>query len=172
MSGRLSATEKPISSAGFSELYERYATDVLRVAYYYLKDRQKAEDITQDVFVKLMTARPTLMEGKEKAWLLKVTLNKCRDSWRSAWYKRVILGHPAFELFPAPDEIGSLADEQAISESIGKLPVEFKEVVLLHYYQGFSVNEIAEILNIAEGTVSSRLSRARNRLKGMLKENE
>ena len=172
MSDRLSEAEKPASSAGFSELYERYATDVLRVAYYYLKDRQKAEDITQDVFVKLLTARPSLMEGKEKAWLLKVTLNKCRDSWRSAWYKRIILGHPAFELFPAPDEFCSLAEEQAMSESIGKLPTEFKEVVLLHYYQGFSVTEIAEILNIAEGTVSSRLSRARTKLKGMLKENE
>jgi len=172
MSDRLSAEEKPASSADFSELYDQYATDVLRVAYYYLRDRQKAEDITQDVFVKLLTTRPSLIEGKEKAWLLKVTLNKCRDSWRSAWYKRIILGHPAFELFPAEDEISGLADEQAISESIGRLPVEFKEVVLLHYYQGFSVAEIAEILKIAEGTVSSRLSRARNKLKGMLNENE
>jgi RNA polymerase sigma-70 factor (ECF subfamily) len=172
MSDSNSSRENASPPLDFSALYDRYATDVLRVSYYYLGDRQKAEDITQDVFVKLLTVKPALVEGKEKAWLLKVALNKCRDTWRNSWYKRVILGHPAFELFPAPDEIGSLAEEQALTEAIGRLPSEFKEVVLLYYYQGFSVAEIAEMYNMAEGTVSSRLSRARSKLKGMLDDHE
>ena len=158
-----------VSSLSFEELYDKYATDVLRVAYYYLGDRQRSEDVTQDVFVKLLTTKPELISGREKSWLLKVTLNKCRDLWRSSWIKKVILGHPKFELFPADDEIGRAAESAALAEAVNHLPGEFKEVVLLYYYQGFSVNEIAEMLEVPEGTVSSRLSRARTRLTKELK---
>ena len=159
----------PASGMTFDELYEQYATDVLRVSYYYLGDRQRAEDVMQDVFVKYLLNRPVLQAGREKSWLLKVALNRCRDLWRSSWLKKVILGHPSFELFPADDEIGRAADSMALAESINKLPGEFKEVVLLHYYQGYSVAEIAGILEVAEGTVSSRLSRARGRITKELK---
>lgn len=153
----------------FEDLYEKYATDVLRVSYYYLGDRQRAEDVTQDVFVKLLVNRPVLIPGHEKSWLLKVALNRCKDLWRSSWLKRVILGHPAFELFPVEDEIERLADSAALAESVANLPPEFKEVVLLYYYQGYSVSEISGILDVPEGTVSSRLSRARSRLTKDLK---
>ena len=170
-----SAGSQSSSSSGaednlsFDQLYEKYATDVLRVAYYYLGDRQRAEDVTQDVFVKLILTKPELVPGKEKAWLLKVALNRCRDLWRGAWFRKVVLGHPAFELFPADDEIGRVAESAALAEAVNRLPAEFKEVVLLHYYQGYGVSEISDMLDIAEGTVSSRLSRARSRLQNLLK---
>ena len=156
----------------FDELYRLYATDVLRVSYYYLGNREQAEDVTQDVFVKLITNQPELEPGREKAWLFKVALNRCRDIWRGSWFKKVVLGHPAFELFPAPDEIGTVADQYDLAEAVSRLRPEFKEVVLLFYYQGFSVTEIADMLGIAEGTVSSRLSRARNKLQEELKGDE
>ena len=92
--------------------------------------------------------------------------------WRSSWIKKVVLGHPGFECFPAPDMIGRLADQQMLSEAVSRLKPEFKEVVLLFYYQGFSVSEIASMLDIAEGTVSSRLSRAREKLQKELKGDE
>ena len=155
--------------ATFEELYERYATDVLRVCYFYLGDRQKAEDVCQDVFVRLITTSPTLQEGREKAWLLKVALNRCRDLWRDAWLKRVVLGSPAFELVPAPDEIDSLAEKQEIMQAINQLPATFKEVILLHYYQGYGISEIAEMMELPEGTISSRLSRGRKKLETILK---
>ena len=164
-----SLQENVSSVLSFDELYERYATDVLRVSYYYLGDRQRAEDVTQDVFVRLISTRPELIAGREKAWLLKVALNRCRDLWRGAWLKKVILGHPAFELFPADDEIGRIAENAALAEAVNRLPAVFKEVVLLHYYQGYGVSEIASMLDISEGTVSSRLSRARSRLQNDLK---
>ena len=126
-------------SLAFDEIYERYATDVLRVSYYYLGDRQKAEDVTQDVFVRLLTTQPALDPGHEKAWLLKVALNRCRDLWRSSWARRVLLGHPAFELIPAEDEISRLTDEQAMAEAINRLPSDFKEVILLFYYQNYTI---------------------------------
>ena len=155
--------------AYFEEIFEKYATDVLRVSYFYLGDRQKAEDVCQDVFVRLITNAPVLQEGREKAWLLKVALNRCRDLWRGAWVKRVILGSPAFELIPAPDEIGKLADQQEIMGAIHQLPASFREVILLHYYQGYGITEIAEMMDLPEGTISSRLSRGRKKLESILK---
>lgn len=119
----------------YEELYEKYATDVLRVSYFYLGDRQRAEDVCQDVFVRLMTNAPDLQEGREKAWLLKVALNRCRDLWRGAWLKRVVLGSPAFEMIPAPDDSGRRDDEEAMMKAIHELPPTFREAILLYYYQ-------------------------------------
>lgn len=156
------------SSAYFAELYEKYATDVLRMCYFYLADRQKAEDVTQDVFVRLITTNPDLQEGREKAWLLKVAMNRCRDLWRGAWLKRVVLGSPMFELVPAPDEFGQMAEQQEMMSAINQLPGMFKEVILLHYYQGYGIAEIAEMMELPEGTISSRLSRGRKKLEMIL----
>lgn len=154
--------------AYFARLYDQYATDVLRVCYFYLSDREKAEDVCQDVFVRLMTTHPLLQPGREKSWLLKVALNRCRDLWRGAWLKRVILGGPTFELIPAPDEFSRRDDQQAMMAAINQLPATFKEVILLHYYQGMNIAEIAQMLELPEGTISSRLSRGRKKLESIL----
>lgn len=154
--------------AYFARLYDQYATDVLRVCYFYLSDREKAEDVCQDVFVRLMTTHPLLQPGREKSWILKVALNRCRDLWRGAWLKRVILGGPTFELIPAPDEFSRRDDQQAMMAAINQLPATFKEVILLHYYQGMNIAEIAQMLELPEGTISSRLSRGRKKLESIL----
>jgi RNA polymerase sigma-70 factor (ECF subfamily) len=154
----------------FEAIYEKYADDVLRVSYFYLGDRHQAEDVTQDVFVRLLTNAPDLEEGKEKPWLLKVALNRCRDIWRAAWVKRVVLGSPAMELTPAPDRMDENLEKQELLASIRRLPADFRDVILLHYYQGYGIAEIAEMLKVPEGTISSRLSRGRKKLEEILKE--
>lgn len=154
----------------FEELYTQYANDVLRVSYFYLGDRQQAEDVTQDVFVRLLTNAPDLEPGKEKAWLLKVALNRCRDLWRAAWVKRVVLGSPAMELTPAPDQMDDRLERQELLAAIRRLPTDFRDVILLHYYQGYGIAEIAQMLRVPEGTISSRLSRGRKKLEDILKE--
>ncbi len=154
----------------FEALYEKYANDVLRVSYFYLGDRQKAEDVTQDVFVRLLTHTPELIPGREKAWLLKVALNRCRDLWRAAWVKRVVLGSPAMELTPAPGNLDDRLEKQELMQAIHRLPTDFREVILLHYYQGYGIAEIAAMLGVPEGTISSRLSRGRKKLEDILKE--
>ena len=154
----------------YEELYEKYATDVLRVSYFYLGDRQRAEDVCQDVFVRLITNAPVLEEGREKAWLLKVALNRCRDLWRGAWLKRVVLGSPAFELIPAPDDREKRDEEEAMMKAIHQLPAAFREAILLYYYQGYGISEISQMLDLPEGTISSRLSRARKKLEQILKD--
>ena len=82
-----SSVKAPDRNAQFEELYAQYADDVLRMAYFYLADKQKAEDVCQDVFVKLYTRGEAIAPGCEKAWLLRVTVNCCRDLWRSAWLR-------------------------------------------------------------------------------------
>lgn len=156
----------------FEELYETYANDVLRMSYFYLGDRQQAEDVTQDVFVRLLTHAPDLEPGKEKAWLLKVALNRCRDLWRAAWVKRVVLGSPALDLTPAPDRMDERLEQQELLASIRRLPADFRDVILLHYYQGYGISEIARMMNVPEGTISSRLSRGRKKLEEILKERD
>ena len=161
-----------MSDEQFEALYEKYANDVLRVSYFYLGDRQQAEDVTQDVFVRLLQSAPELVEGKEKAWLLKVALNRCRDLWRAAWVKRVVLGSPAMELAPAPDKMDERLEKQELMQAIRRLPADFRDVILLHYYQGYGIGEIAQIMKVPEGTISSRLSRGRKKLEELLKERD
>ncbi len=153
----------------FNELYQAYAGDVLRVSYFYLGDRQKAEDVTQDVFVRLIRTDPVLIPGKEKAWLLTVALNRCRDLWRESWFKRVVLGSPQLEIKKAPDKLDDEIERQELREAVRKLPSAFREVVLLHYFQGYGIAEISQMLHVPEGTISSRLSRARKKLEELLK---
>ena len=149
-------------------LYRQYANDVLRVSYFYLGNRDHAEDVTQDVFMRLMQANPDLSPGKEKAWLLKVALNRCRDLWRSSWHKRVLLGSPKLELIPGRDEISERTEKEALMQAVNALPSGEREVFLLYYYQNYSISQTAEILGLPEGTISSRLSRGRNKLKQYL----
>lgn len=164
------AGKRRMDERAFEELYAKYASDVLRVSYFYLGDRQQAEDVTQDVFVRLLTHTPDLVPGREKAWLLKVALNRCRDLWRAAWVKRVVLGSPAMELAPAPENMEERLERQELLAAIRRLPPDFRDVILLHYYQGYGIAEIADMLKVPEGTISSRLSRGRKKLEDILKE--
>ena len=109
--------------------------------------------------------------GKEKAWLLRVTVNCCRDLWRGAWLRRVVLGAPTLDVVPSQDETVEEREEKAeLMRAVNRLPAPFRETILLHYYQGLGIAEIAQMLNLPEGTISSRLSRARKKLEVLLKE--
>lgn len=169
----MEAGDREALNARFERIYSEYADDVLRMAYFYLADRHKAEDVCQDVFVKLFTRAEEIEPGREKAWLLRVTVNLCRDTWRGAWLKRVVLGSPALEVVPAQeDEVEAREEKAAVMRAVHRLPAAFRETILLHYYQGLGISEIAETLGLPEGTVSSRLSRARRKLEGLLKEED
>ncbi len=156
-----------------TRLYEQYANDVLRVSYFYLGDRQKAEDVMQEVFLRLYTRQPELEEGKEKAWLLKVALNLCRDIWRTGWVKRVVLGSKVLEMIPSEaDAIEDRLEKEALLQAVHSLPAAEREVFILFYYQGYGIEEISSMLNIPAGTISSRLSRGRVKLKNLLERSD
>ena len=157
-------------SAWFDALYTRYASDIIRVSYFYLGDRGKAEDVCHDAFVSLFVNRPALEPGHEKTWLLKVAMNRCRDIWRSAWVRRVISGSPAFEMIPAPDTLGKHMEKAEVLQAVHSLTADYREIFILYYYQGYGISEISGILNLPEGTISSRLSRGRKKLEAILGE--
>ncbi len=142
-------------------LFHRYRDDVYRLAVNYTRSPQEAEDVCQTVFLKLLE-QPDLMPGREKAWLMQVTANECRDLLRSSWWKRTVPLEQAFQI-PKTE-----ADETIYL--LRKLPPKYRVVLYLHYYEQYTTAEIAQLLKIPTGTVSTRLKRARERLKTMLKE--
>lgn len=142
-------------------LFHRYRDDVYRLAVNYTRSQAEAEDVCQTVFLKLLE-QEDLMPGKEKAWLMQVTANECRDLLRSSWWKRTVPLEYAFQL-PQTE-----ADETLYL--LRKLQPKYRVVLYLHYYEQYTTEEIAQLLKIPRGTVSTRLSRARERLKSMLKE--
>lgn len=143
------------------DLFHRYRDDVYRLAVNYTRSAQEAEDICQSVFLKLLE-QPNLTPGKEKAWLMQVTANECRDLLRSSWWRRTV------PLETAATEPRGEADETI--RLLCTLPPKYRVVLYLHYYEQFTTPEIAKLLKIPTGTVSTRLSRGRDRLKAMLKE--
>lgn len=160
-----------LSRLNFESLYDLYATDIIRVAYVYLRDIQKAEDICHDTFVKVINNPKTLINGKEKTFLLTVAVNLCRDYLRSSWFKKTTFDDDIISQTVSNNDFTSAEDMDVIN-AISKLSAKFKEPILLHYYQGYGLSEIAEILNISLGTVSSRLARARTKLAELLKVDE
>lgn len=142
---------------------------VLRLAYAILLDRGQAEDVFQDVFLKAYQQGARLQEPERiRPWLLQVTANRCRDLRRSFWWRRTQPLRPEeAERREAPT--GDPAQE-AVAEAVWALPEGFRETVVLHYYEGFATAEVARLLGLSEGTVHSRLHRARQLLKERLKE--
>ena len=145
-----------------SSVVEKYSDMVFRTAYHALCDRHYAEDITQEVFLKLMRLLPDFdSDEHEKAWLLKVTLNMCKT------YNRKTYSHPTAELtenIVSRERFG----QDPVTEAVMELPEKYRTVIYLHYFEGYKVAEIAEMLGKNPNTVSSLLMRARERLKNML----
>ncbi len=148
------------------ELFHRYRDDVYRLAVSYTHSVQDAEDICQTVFLKLME-QDELTPGKEKAWLMQVTVNQCRSLLRCVWRKRT----EPFEEDSLREKIWIEQSElHDIWECIRKLKPKYRVVVYLFYYEGYVTKEIADILHISNTAVTTRLSRARQILVEELKE--
>jgi len=142
-------------------LFQKYKDDVYRLAVSFTKSRQEAEDVCQNVFLKLMK-QSHIDPGKEKSWLMQVTANECRSLLRSSWWRTTV---PMDDTLPAcsPEETG-------IAEALMRLNPKFRVVLYLHYYEGYSTAETARLLKITQSAVTTRLSRARRELKHLLEE--
>lgn len=133
-----------------------------RAALAILGDPHEAEDAVQDTFVRYLEKAPNDLENTP-AWLMRVLANGCKSRLRLAW-RRV---GPLPETLPAPGP-----EEREELEELFSLPPEDRAVIHLHYYEGWSTDEIAGLLSCRPGTVRSRLSRARERLKKLLVESQ
>lgn len=142
-------------------LFRKYKDDVYRLALSYTKSTQEAEDVCQTVFLKLME-QMQITPGKEKAWLMQVTANTCRNLLRSAWWKRTVPMEESMQI--------SVTQENGIFQAVMALPPKYRVLVYLRYYEELSTREMAQLLHISQSAVTTRLTRARHMLKDQLKE--
>ena len=135
---------------------------VVRIAYQHTGNQSDAEDIAQETFIKLMCSPESTDEEHLKAWLIRVTINLCKDFKRSFWQRRID---------PLTDEQqSSVSVQESVLEEIMSLPKHYRNVIYLYYYEGYTVPEISRILMEKENTVSSWLTRARRKLKNLMLE--
>ena len=139
-----------------AKLYDIYAQDVFRLALSYLYNTQDAEDICHSVFLTLVEKDVPLFPGHEKAWLLKCAANACKDQLRSFWKQNR----------EQLDENMVFTDskDRELWAVVGSLPPKYRAVVHLYYYEGYSQEEIANILGITRTAVQTRMQRAREQL--------
>lgn len=156
------------------KLIDLYGNDVLRIANMYIKNLTIAEDIFQEVFLKV-TKKLHLFknESSEKTWIIRITINTCKDYLKSSWKTKVIPSEDVSEqitdITNPDDKILTSEMSKIILKEIFQLPAIYKDVILLYYYKSFSTSEIAKILMIPEATVRIRMKRAREILKEKLK---
>ena len=143
-----------------TQVYNENKNSVYRLALTYLHSQAEAEDVCHDVFIKMIEHKISIFPGKERAWLLTVTANECKN--RLKFWKR----HKNEELsedIPVKD-----TKSLDILETVMSLSVKERTVIYLYYYEGYATEEIAGILNITASAVRSRMERARKHLKSKL----
>lgn len=152
-------------------LMDSYGNSVFRMCYAYLKDYQLAEDVAQETFIRVYQHYGKFRnQSSIKTWIIQIAINLCKNKMRTHWWKER-LQQVFLETEKAVTEnYDSVLDGHLILEEIGKLPLKYREVILLYYYQEFEISEIAEILNMKESTIKVRLVRAREKLKPNLRE--
>lgn len=153
----------------FIALVKENQGGLYREAYSYLHNKEDAEDAVSNMIVKAYSNLERLEDVRRmRSWLYRILVNECKDMLRKR--SRVQFADTA-EMESVPSETAFLkeaGDEPDLYECICRLEAPFREVTLLFYYEEFKVKEIAAILGIAEGTVKSRLARARQQLKKMI----
>lgn len=149
----------------FTFLADKYMDTIFRVAFSYMKSREDADDITQNVLIKLyQTDAAFESESHLKHWLIRVTINECKSAFRSLWRKTENIDDYADTLAMPSREHSDLF------QAVMGLPMKYRVVIYLFYYEGYSTAEIARMLDIAEPTVRTHLFRGRQRLKKVLTE--
>ncbi|MBB6453266.1 RNA polymerase sigma-70 factor (ECF subfamily) [Salirhabdus euzebyi] len=146
-----------------SEIMNKYADMVFRLCLVQLKNKADAEDAFQEIFIKLFEKSPLFHDEKHlKAWLITVTSNHCKNKFRSYWYKNRV----NIEEIIIPIENKK---DQEVIKYVMELPLKYRTVIYLYYYEGYSTKEIAGLLKSKEATVRTRLARGRELLKHHLK---
>jgi len=145
------------------EIVNAYSDTLIRIAVQQTKNMSEAEDIVQEVYMTLMKQKkPFDNEDHLKAWLIKVTFNKCKDYFKSSRVKKTV---------PITEEMTFIAkEEQAVLPEVFGLEPQDRAIVYLHYYEGYTTAEIANLLEINVNTVGSKLRRIRMKLKTILEE--
>ena len=166
-----------------TDAYQTYADMIYRIAFVQTKSKAQAEDIQQDVFMALVQYSDRIRDWDHlKAWLIRVTQNACRKHFRSFWIKWTVLyddsiykeqdididGMAVLTSEGTIDALETKEKQEMLLEQVERLPEKSRAVIHLFYYEEMSVKEIANSLGITEQNVKTRLSRARDQLRGIM----
>lgn len=144
----------------FAEIYNRHVDTVYRVCFSFMKNAADTEDMVQETFLKLMSCRKVFeTKEHEKAWLIVTASNTCKDELRRFKRKMDYISGSLRQQEVYTD------DRDGILQAVLALPMKYKEVVYLYYYEGYQTSEIAKLLHCPASTVRNQLSRARELLK-------
>ncbi len=147
-------------------LMNAYGDSVKRMCCVYLRELGAAEDAAQDTFIKAFAHIDALLSGEirsEKAWLMRIAVNTCKDALRSSWMRRIDRSRAIEEL---PLSITPNHEENlALTQAVMALPTKHREIILLHYYQDLNLRTCAQILGISAATATRRLQQAQEKLK-------
>lgn len=145
----------------YNEIVEKYFDMIFRIAYQYLFNNYDAEDIVQEVLVKLLTKKVIFKDEEHvKSWLIRVTINQCLD-YKKTLAKRSVVPIENMEI---PFE----QKEEGILEELQLLKEDERNILYLYYYEGYKIKEIAKILKQKQNTINSKLTRARKKLKEIM----
>ncbi len=153
------------SWANDGDMVDWYGNMVYRLAYARLQNRHDADDIFQEVFLRYVRRAPVFESYEHgKAWFLRTTINCCKNLWMSAWHRKTTALTEVEEQTICYDN----EEAQILAEALADLPVKYRTVLHLYYYEGLTAEEISRIQQVAAGTVRMQLSRGRVLLKERL----
>lgn len=147
-------------------LFDLYAGDLFRFALSYMGSKQDAEDIVQDVFLKLLNKMVFLKADYEKAYLMKMTANGCRNLLKSPAHKTGVDLESATEELACFYELGE--DDKEVYDALMKMDETLRIPLYLHYYEDYSYKDVAKFLKLSESAVAMRIKRGKEQLKERL----
>ena len=149
----------------FIEIFDLYKNDIFRLAYSYTRNKTDAEDIFQNVFIKLYKHQNILTKDdmEIKKWLVKVTINESKNFFLSSWRRKIIFFEEKEE-----EKISVIPKEDNVLPLVLELPRKYRLVTYLFYYENYKIKEIAKLLNISETNIRTILVRSREKLKNMM----
>lgn len=150
----------------YERLASKYLNCIYRVALNSCRNCADAEDIVQNTFMKLWK-RVDGFDDDEHArkWLIRVAVNECNSLWRSPWKKYMISIEE-----PKEEPVFSTTEKSNLYYAVKELPLKYRQIVHLYYFEEYSIKEIAQVMELSETAVQTRLLRARQKLKEKLKE--
>ncbi len=153
-----------MTDAEFEAFYERHWKYVYKLCFTYMKSASDAEDCAEDVFVKVLTGEITFDdEVHERKWLTVAAINLCKDRLKG-WKRKAVMPIDDEPELAAPEQ----EDRSDVLEAVQSLPVKYKDVIWLYYYEGYQTDEIAEILGRPPSTIRNQMRDARKLLKDKL----
>lgn len=151
------------------EMMALYGQDILQLVYSYVKDTVVAEDLTQEIFIKCYKALPTYnQQSNIRTWLWRIAINHCKD-YRKSWYFRKVSTAEEEQEWTSSDnveeEVIQQDEDRQLAVAVMELPIQYRELIYLHYFQEMKLKEISEITGVKLGTVKTRMRQAKRRLK-------